>query len=587
MNDISVNVDLSGILFYLEDRVRALFGKSKEAQDASERLSRQVRMETERARLIRCIGMHDPVPLREIYQPTRLMSPKTGEVDPSDVSAIIERGQNIVIYAGPGRGKTTFLHWLFSNLIEDKARLPVLFTLRWTSAVDNLKDFVGAVAAQQSGRRKKRSQEIVLLVDGYDEIAQSQQKTVSETLQEFASLKVGSYVLSSRMHYEIIELKHYSYYIQDFSYDDAVNFLSSFARVYRSGIEPHSLLTEMRDHGFADFAGSPLMLTLACILKSGPMPSLPRNAVGFIRRAVDTLTFRWDEAKGIARTSNIPLDGDERVRCMMRIAYYMRGLEAPEQLVLREAENHLRLLGIRDINVEHLLMEIAQWYGLLVPIGSSSWTFVHKTIHDFLAARFWVETGQFDPRAVQDWGARTAYAACLVPDATQTIMSALRTREGIAAVAEIFYNNPPFDREHVTSSIVSHFVEFGSGASFYERPKFLRIETVNDFFAELPDDLLLSVIAKVAGRIRNRSIDTINACCLSELLLRGHKLNPYFYSEFLGVYGGEDFLFSVNRVGRQLDFTLQNLRPEDMQNQKPNLTLPGGRQPPLRSDRRR
>jgi hypothetical protein len=555
--DISVNVDLASLFSYLEDRVRSIFGKSEEAQRAEENLGRQVRLETERAQWIRCIGMHDPVPLRDIYQPTRLQSPKVGKVYASDV---LKGRQNIVIYAGPGRGKTTFLHWLFLNLLEDGNRLPVLFTLRWTSAVENLKDFVGAIAAQQKSRPKKRlHQDFVLLVDGYDEIAWSQQRVISEILQEFASLKVGSYILTSRMHYEIIELKHSSYQIEDFTHEDAVNFLSSFTRVYGVHIDPDSLLKEMEDHGFADFVGSPLMLTLACILKSGPMPMLPRNAVGFIRRAVDTLTFRWDEAKGIARESSIPIDGDERVRCMMRIAYYMKNLEAPEQLVLREAENHIRLLGRKDINVEHLLAEMAQWYGLLVPVGAS-WTFVHKTIHDFLAARFWVETGQFDPREVKDWGARTAYAACLVPDATQTIISALRIREGVAAVAEIFYNNPPFDRERVTMSLVSYFLEFNDRTEFYERPKFIRVKTSNDFFSELPDDLLWSVIAVVLGRTRNRSLDTINAYCLAELLTRKQALNSHFFSEFVKVYGGEDFLFCVDRNEKQLEFRLVDLK---------------------------
>jgi hypothetical protein len=59
------------------------------------------------------------------------------------------------------------------------------------------------------------------------------------------------------------------------------------------------------------------MLALVCILKAGPMPSLPKNTVGLLRRAIDTLTFRWDESKGISREASVQLDGDERVRLLM------------------------------------------------------------------------------------------------------------------------------------------------------------------------------------------------------------------------------------------------------------------------------
>jgi hypothetical protein len=56
--------------------------------------------------------------------------------------------------------------------------------------------------------------------------------------------------------------------------------------------------------------------------------------------------------------------------------------------------------------------------GVLVPAEYQRWQFVHRTIHDYLAARYWVESGEFSISPVRDWNTRASYAACLLPDAS-------------------------------------------------------------------------------------------------------------------------------------------------------------------------
>ena len=62
---------------------------------------------------------------------------------------------------------------------------------------------------------------------------------------------------------------------------------------------------------------------------------------------------------------------------------------------------------------------------VLVPTDGVAWTFVHRTIHEYLAARMMVESGNFTPyEARRNWR-RAQYAACFMPDASNFICQAL------------------------------------------------------------------------------------------------------------------------------------------------------------------
>jgi hypothetical protein len=160
-------------------------------------------------------------------------------------------------------------------------------------------------------------------VDGYDETTEKQRQLVSKSLMLFSSLSIGSFYLTCRSHYHAYDLKCQHLELGPFDRLDAERFIDAYSEAYGFEINAKALLKELDDHRLGEFAIHPLMLTMVCILKSGPSQEIPRRAIGLLRRAIDTLTFRWDEAKRVHRSSAIPLDGEERVRCLMRIAFDM------------------------------------------------------------------------------------------------------------------------------------------------------------------------------------------------------------------------------------------------------------------------
>lgn len=412
-----------------------------------------------------------------------------------------------------------------------------------------------------------------LLIDGYDEVSFDDRKAVSEALREFTSLQAGNFYLTCRSFYEIIDLQAPYYYIDDFNREDTIGYLRSFAKAYKATFDAEELMLELEEHGFGDFLSHPLMLALVCILKSGTMPKLPQNTIGLLRRAIDTLTFRWDESKGLDRESRINLDGEERVRCLMRIAHNMHELLASESKVYVYAQQHLTLIQRPEINVQKLLIEIAQYYGIFIPVSEVMWSFVHRTMQDYLAARFWVESGTFSPAQVADWDARAAYCACLIPDATESIKTALEESSNVFAFTECLYNNAPYDAQTVAYAIIKHFEKFKDTFTQQKTKSELSVETEQDFFdlasSYLLEELLVASIWERTPRTdwsyKNHIVshykvpcDLVTAYTLAEYLRRGEKPSPDQLTRLRLLYRSGNFQFKIKKREKTQTFRIQD-----------------------------
>src|SRR5208282_4519288 len=104
--------------------------------------------------------------------------------------------------------------------------------------------------------------------------------------------------------------------------DDQVRFvkvfLSKFA-IMRDDAE--TVVSQLEVRGFKGFLSHPLLLTLACIVRTSSTSVQPRCALRLLERALEVLRFQWDEHKHVDRTSTTPLDGSDRVRLLKQIAY--------------------------------------------------------------------------------------------------------------------------------------------------------------------------------------------------------------------------------------------------------------------------
>ena len=184
-----VSIDVGSVIPYYEEKLKAAFGYDTATRAANDRLVRIQILGAERASSIQCVGMAGPVPIQQLYQPSRLNPAMT-------IQELMSAKRSAILVAGPGRGKTTLLHWIFVKTFGDETVLPLLFTLRLLSAVGDLVALVNAI--KDKTKLKGLRGALLLLIDGYDEIEESERIKVSETLTEFKQQNRGAFLLSCR-----------------------------------------------------------------------------------------------------------------------------------------------------------------------------------------------------------------------------------------------------------------------------------------------------------------------------------------------------------------------------------------------------
>lgn len=189
MGDSPISLDLGSLANYAEDRIRHWLGKDEATEAWNDQFKKRWQNALEQSRWVQCIGMHQPVAIEQIYQPVAVYRAapewqKRASATPTSIGDLILRGNDAILIAGPGRGKSTLLHWLFLQLLSKrKTHSAFLFILRTENAVADLEQLIERLA---SGRRPHLADRgtIILLVDGYDEIDEDQRKRVSAALNQ-------------------------------------------------------------------------------------------------------------------------------------------------------------------------------------------------------------------------------------------------------------------------------------------------------------------------------------------------------------------------------------------------------------------
>jgi hypothetical protein len=551
-----VNVDLKlgeGLLSKAWDKFLGILGKDADSTELKLWLEKHTRESYLQSKTVQCIGMHTPVSLSTLYQPTRLVRGHTETVaslygdrrDAPNISLdrFLLRKENAIITAGPGWGKTTLLRAVFIHFLGSDEVFPVLFFLRHEDSISQLRTFVNELNKVKKRNADKR---ILLLVDAYDEISTEQRKVVSDLLLKFTIADVGEYYLTCRDYYEIFELTASRLRIAEFTEDDQLRFVRAFLLVYGSRADASQIIKDMTQRGFSDLLRHPLLLTLACIVKSSALDIQARNIVSLIDAAIQTLSLRWDQSKGLKRETSTPLDGAARVKCLKRVAFNI-GLEpARKQTVLDIVSKQLQLMRWEDTDASLVLDELARFYGILVPM-TDKWGFVHRSLQDFLAAQYWVETGQF-AQSVRTgkvkFDSRTGFAACQIDDATKVMLSALKHEGGLPVFAEMLMNDASFNHPKIADAIIKFYKTY-KGEHYYRR-LINKIEChVQDDFVSDASSKFLDYVVQVCASVRGKTTDTLAAYAIVELCRRRVPLSRRAYEVCKKNYYAEHFTFDI------------------------------------------
>lgn len=169
-----------------------------------------------------------------------------------------------------------------------------------------------------------------------------------------------------------------------------------------------------------------------------------------------------------------------------------------------------------------------------------------------------MESGKFSPYTVTEWNARAAYAACLLPDATDSVVAALKKASDLYAFSECLYNSAPIRTPEVAQAVIHHIDNHLTYFRCSESYGHVTTEMKEDFFGLVSDELLYSLL--LAGiKTRRRSGDIVTSFSLAEMLKRGKRFSPQILNQLRIAYPIPDLTFHVKRPIELTEFKLTDL----------------------------
>ena len=347
------------------------------------------------------------VPLRTAYAPLRLLS--RDEERPIDLFQFVLQSKRMLVLGGPGTGKTTLMKSLIMAIVYEKISdplkkcIPVFITLR--DIATNKQTIESAIYHTMQSKRFPRPKKFIdaglqngrfiVILDGLDEVGISR-KFVAQQILAFCETDRKNYGSSNRI---IVTCREQSYQSRDlsseipeivrvepFSNDHMRTFLSGWPK-YR-GKAPIRLFKEIqKDNQILDVCRNPLLLTIltGLYLEVDDFET-PTSREKFYDSAIrELLLFRPGR-----RQIEQKFKYEDKISLLSRICLdklETRSEEEDPEALNNATFDHYGPEVFGDhYDRSELVDELIETNGILKRAGNV-YTFLHRTIQEFLAAR--------------------------------------------------------------------------------------------------------------------------------------------------------------------------------------------------------
>jgi hypothetical protein len=330
-----------------------------------------------------------------------------------------------------GSGKTTLLQWfavfaaarrLPEGLAAFNDYVPFLIKLRNFSngdlptpemfPIEAAKHLAGKMPQGWVHQRLESGRALVL-IDGLDEAAESQRKSVRKWLRELiGSFPNARYVVTTRPHAaeegwldadDFIDAE-----LQDMALTDVDEFIEHWhdavAESIRDVTEKQqlpNLATQLKSKirnkpEILRLAVSPLLCALLCALHRQRVSNLPSDRIELYKACIE-MFFRRDEERAITAVDYVSLSDRQKETLLQDFAWWMirNGLTTatPEEAKNRFAKGLIRLRGEKSsmTNGDDILKLFLQRIGIIRMLAHQKIDFPHRTFQEYLAARCAIE----------------------------------------------------------------------------------------------------------------------------------------------------------------------------------------------------
>jgi hypothetical protein len=323
------------------------------------------------------------------------------------VQQFSKRGTRAVVSGAPGSGKSTWTRWLQKELLVSSwSGLALRVELRGLAA-DSLPSVHYLIREQVTVHLKEEltservrewieAGQLVLLLDGFDEIAPASRKAVQVWLKELAAvLKSCPVVLTSRPlttdHLETLPKEWLRWEIKPFDKERIISYIQRWYAhtplLADSGEKPkpESLAAQLAsDPTIKPLTSNPLLLSTLLMVHHLD-GSLPNGRAQLYRRYVDGMLGLWDDRRQVAGT-DIALTTKEKQHILTELAVHLQIREKDqldEDEVLALVRKCLEKMRKKEES-EAVLAVLRERSGLLV--GPGVYSFIHKSVAEYLVA---------------------------------------------------------------------------------------------------------------------------------------------------------------------------------------------------------
>ncbi|OOE91933.1 histidine kinase [Salinivibrio sp. AR647] len=306
--------------------------------------------------------------------------------------------KQILIEGGPGQGKSLYLRWLCLNEGAGSNHIPIFIEFRNLTYQKSLKkdlfhsvrDF-GVDLSDDLFDFLAKSKKIVFILDGFDEIPNSERLRVARELETIArtypDLRI---VISSRpdsgmgasVYFEKYTIKRLSKEYQR----DFVNHL------YKNGSQAEAINTILASNNFlTEVTNTPLLLTLFTITYNARQFK-PDSLAEFYSLIFPTMLYRHDRLKiGYERERKAGLTDYQMQRIFEALSFISlksNSTRFPSSKFRLFLDNAAKLERINE-NLEDLLIDdISSITALIIRDGFDYYSFSHKSIQEYFSAVF-------------------------------------------------------------------------------------------------------------------------------------------------------------------------------------------------------
>lgn len=358
-----------------------------------------------------------------------LSSREIDHYTPQPGLSVANQYRRLNLLGAPGAGKTTFLRRLGLEALLPKHPfsdaegyvsqykhevIPVLIELRSLrgKSCETAEDVRALIARElltvgfpeslwlfAAALRRGR---LLILFDGVDEIPAERLESAINAIQEFIDLYPRCrYVLSCRTAF----YRDWFTGFQDFVLADlnekqvrafAQNWFVRFDELQADAAGSFlSLLTSREHQAIRELAGSPLLLTLLCLVFRRTQ-QFPANRALLYDKALRVYLEEWNASKLVHQD---PLYRDVTPEMQVEILKDIAGpafvqdryFFTTDDLVASIGSTLRELDAPRSLSPRQVLLGVAIQQGLLIERAQSVWSFSHLTIQEYLAATWVVE----------------------------------------------------------------------------------------------------------------------------------------------------------------------------------------------------